>query len=138
MFQLFPERSAEAWRMTLRRYRAGKEPPMRILPDESNRKSPKLKRAQNLKYAYGLSLEDFDTLAATQKGCCPICVKPTARLVVDHCHSSSDVRGLLCANHNAGLGFFNDNPAELARAIIYLVTRKKAEPPLEAPPVTLA
>jgi hypothetical protein len=39
---------------------------------------------------------------------------------VDHCHTTSVVRGLLCQKCNSGLGYFKDNVKSLAKAIEYL------------------
>ena len=49
--------------------------------------------------------------------------KPTAeafRLVVDHCHNSRQVRGLLCAGCNAAIGHFRDNGLVMLAALEYL------------------
>lgn len=50
---------------------------------------------------------------------CDICSEP-APLVVDHCHSTGKVRGMLCQHCNRGLGHFRDKPAVMAKAIEYL------------------
>lgn len=50
---------------------------------------------------------------------CAICHRKT-KLVVDHCHSSNKVRGLLCNSCNKGLGFFEDNVERLSSAIKYI------------------
>lgn len=39
---------------------------------------------------------------------------------LDHCHLTGFVRGVLCCQCNTGLGQFGENPALLARAILYL------------------
>lgn len=46
--------------------------------------------------------------------------KHKLKLVVDHCHSSGKVRGLLCHNCNRALGLFQDSMSSLTRAIEYL------------------
>jgi hypothetical protein len=42
------------------------------------------------------------------------------RPVVDHCHSTGVIRGILCSNCNAILGIALDNPEILRRAANYL------------------
>lgn len=55
-------------------------------------------------------------------------------LCVDHCHASDEVRGVLCAAHNKGLGFFHDSIEELRAAIEYL---EAASLPDSKSPVTM-
>ncbi len=40
--------------------------------------------------------------------------------VVDHCHSTGKVRGLLCYSCNIAIGLFKDNTELLEKAIFYL------------------
>jgi hypothetical protein len=47
------------------------------------------------------------------------------RLAVDHCHKTGKVRGLLCDNHNHGIGKFNEDVELLHRAIQYLEKHKE-------------
>jgi hypothetical protein len=51
---------------------------------------------------------------------CVIC-GAAENLVVDHCHSTGQVRGLLCQRCNMGLGHFRDDPDLLEFARIYLL-----------------
>lgn len=82
---------------------------------------------------YGLTLEAYESLLASQGGGCAICglvpEEGTPRLAVDHDHACCPtrkrscgecVRGLLCSNCNRGLGYFKDQQALLARASEYL------------------
>lgn len=75
-----------------------------------------------LRRMYGISLRTYQDLLSSQQGTCWICkTRPDQnRLVVDHCHSSKKIRGLLCRKCNNGLGLFNDNIDSLASAIAYL------------------
>lgn len=62
-------------------------------------------RRRHLFREYGLSVQEFDDLVKVQKGKCAIC-KKKVKLVVDHCHSTGRVRGLLCSMCNGHLGFY--------------------------------
>lgn len=76
-----------------------------------------------LLYKYGLTVEDFEELSATQCHVCAICKQPPQgkkRLSVDHDHITGKIRGLLCDSCNIGLGMFRDNPTLLQVAIGYL------------------
>lgn len=82
-----------------------------------------------LKYRYGITLADYETLLESQRGRCAICdtSKPGGNLTkwsVDHCHDSAKVRGLLCAACNMGIGQFGDDPARLRAAADYIERRR--------------
>lgn len=85
---------------------------------------PEKRREYNYKANYGITIADYDRMFEEQGGCCAICgttdTGKHGRLYVDHCHDTSEVRGLLCQNCNVGLGHFKDNTLFLARAIEYL------------------
>ena len=53
---------------------------------------------------------------------CDICGKDEleSKLVVDHCHASGKVRGVLCYSCNTSLGKFKDSPELLRSAADYL------------------
>ena len=59
-------------------------------------------------------------------GCCEICgkeitftgAKVTAR--VDHCHSTGEIRGILCNRCNQAIGMFGDNIEGVMRILRYL------------------
>lgn len=57
---------------------------------------------------YGLSVEVFNQMGFAQKHACLICSSPD-ELVIDHCHKTMLVRGLLCSPCNTGLGKFQDD-----------------------------
>lgn len=92
-------------------------------------------RKSHLKSKYGLTLEQYDELLASQHGCCMICSeKPGKRSMgVDHDHaccpgetSCGDcVRGLLCHRCNVGIGMFNDDPNLLRAAAAYIESHIK-------------
>lgn len=92
------------------------------LADRARRKvgkSTKTKAAV-LRLTYGISEDTYADLLAQGDGCCWICSKPLESGHVDHCHTSGEVRGILCAPCNKGLGHFYDDPKALAKAIEYL------------------
>jgi hypothetical protein len=76
-------------------------------------------RKSHLKRKYGITLEDFDTLLASQGGGCAICGKPDVDHV-DHDHVTGRVRGILCFRCNVAIGQMDDDCDRLAAAMAYL------------------
>ncbi len=68
---------------------------------------------------YRLQPDDFQAMVKEQDGVCAICHHPK-KLVIDHDHSTSAVRGLLCQDCNKALGFVHDDVGVLKSAIVYL------------------
>jgi hypothetical protein len=64
--------------------------------------------------------------ARTARDSCSVCGS-SERLVVDHDHDTDVIRGTLCNNCNAGLGFFRDNGALLAKALVYLLRHAEGQ-----------
>lgn len=83
-------------------------------------KNPTYHREWWLRNKYGLTLEEYAIMAKAQNDRCAICMVQPPRLVVDHCHETGTVRGLLCNSCNQGLGRFKDNVTVLNRAAMYL------------------
>ena len=74
---------------------------------------------------YGLTMEAYNKLLRKQRGRCAICgfadqSNPQAFPVVDHCHKTGKVRGLLCRDCNRGLGFLKDQLSYVRKAAVYL------------------
>ena len=75
---------------------------------------------------YGITKPERDILPESQGGKCAICEKEiefTGKItdaVVDHCHESKEVRGILCSKCNLGLGHFEDDRVRLIKALEYL------------------
>jgi len=77
---------------------------------------------------YDITLEDYDNLLSIQGGVCAICGKPETStqkgkavcLSVDHDHSTSVVRGLLCYRCNAGIGMLMEDPEIILSAYRYV------------------
>ncbi len=55
---------------------------------------------------------------------CVICGSEE-NLVVDHCHKTNTLRGMLCNHCNRGLGHFRDDPELLEFARIYLLANSQ-------------
>lgn len=75
-----------------------------------------------LKLYYGITIEHYETMYATQEGKCATCQTYYPSLVVDHDHKTGKVRKLLCSKCNLALGYVNDNPEILKNMIEYLKT----------------
>lgn len=105
------------------------------------RAGPAALRASNLWTKYRITPEEYDALRVKQGYRCAVCgthedqlteprggrprldgaeTAEPARLVVDHCHDTQRVRGLLCAGCNVALGCFKDSVDSLRAAIRYL------------------
>lgn len=70
-------------------------------------------REHHLKSSYGITVEDYDRLLASQGGKCMLCkATPGGRagnnFGVDHCHMTNRVRGILCKFCNSKLGWFEN------------------------------
>lgn len=82
-------------------------------------------RDSTMMYRYGITTTDRDNMIAEQKGCCAICLTPFEQskrgvACVDHCHTTGEVRGMLCDACNKLLGHARDNITILRNAIRYL------------------
>lgn len=81
-------------------------------------------RNTQLQIHFGITLPQYEALAAQQNHQCAICdaTKAGGRGAwhVDHDHSTKKIRGLLCHHCNVGLGNFRDNVRVLLRAVDYL------------------
>ena len=86
----------------------------------SYRKEWKAKNRSKIRtQKYDLTPEEFESLEQQQNNKCKIC-ETDCSLVIDHCHSTNKVRGLLCNSCNTALGFMKDNPNTLIKAAEYL------------------
>ncbi|WP_162794104.1 endonuclease VII domain-containing protein [Streptomyces paludis] len=83
-------------------------------------------RAYQLRYKYGITVAEYDAMLASQGGVCAICGRPEAgrtghrNLAVDHCHTSNQIRGLLCHSCNRALGLLQDSEEVLEKALRYI------------------
>jgi hypothetical protein len=116
------------------KYRADNIDKVRAAQRLSKQRRPDVYRNKNLKYNYGITLDDYNQMLAEQDGRCAICRQPetmihpksgqTKELAVDHCHTTGQVRGLLCNRCNTTIGLFNDDPTVIEAAAQYLKTAK--------------
>lgn len=72
-----------------------------------------------LREKYGMTIEDYEALLATQAGGCAICGTGET-LSVDHDHDTGRVRGILCRDRNLAEGFANGDPERLRALANYL------------------
>lgn len=84
-----------------------------------------------------MTQNDFDDLFEKQNHRCAICKsnKPNAKhgWNIDHCHTTGNVRFILCAHCNRGLGAFKDNPTLMRYAADILETyQEQADKPVAA------
>lgn len=78
------------------------------------------RQKEHLKQKYGLTLEMIARMKAEQAGACAIC-RREVKLIVDHNHTTGKVRSLLCQRCNVGIGYFEESPILLQRALDYVI-----------------
>ena len=79
---------------------------------------------------YGITVEKYQALLAAQGGRCACCGradqgrkwggKHDLRLLVDHDHTTGEIRGLVCHRCNVGIGSLGDDVNGVRRALVYL------------------
>lgn len=77
-------------------------------------------REQHLRHKYGIDLVDYNQMLSEQDGKCKICKAEVKRLVVDHCHITKRVRGLLCNHCNVGIGMLKESENIMREALNYI------------------
>lgn len=84
------------------------------------------RRWKHIQHKYGITKEQYFELFNKQNGKCTICgtnhsrTKMSNYLLVDHCHKTKKVRGLLCNYCNTFVGLLENNPTMLIGAVKYL------------------
>ena len=86
-----------------------------------NKYDPVKKKAQHLKYMYGITREEYDEKLERQGNGCAICgIKIPGgngqHFYVDHNHVTGQVRDLLCHNCNFVIGYAKED-IEILRAV---------------------
>ncbi len=110
--------------------RVAEDPSYREKANEYQRRwyanHPRVKKAQDIRHTYGITIDERDAMEAAQGGMCAICgIIPSGEgranvLNIDHDHATGRIRGLVCPNCNHGLGKFKDSPVTLRAAADYL------------------
>lgn len=124
-----PEKAIER----VKKYRKENRSRIKESEDRWRELNPEKVRLNNLrgglKRYYGMSLEEYRDLLASQDGKCAICGIDShrERFHVDHDHETGAIRGALCRECNLGLGHFKDNPDFLRQAAEYLIRHAKPE-----------
>jgi hypothetical protein len=102
----------------------------RIRYDSNFEKYQDENRRRYLKRKYGITQEEYLVLVEAHDGRCAICHQPPNKgsLVVDHCHDSGKVRGLLCISCNRSIGGLGDSVEGVMRAVRYLEAASGCSP----------
>lgn len=87
----------------------------------------KLARTHNLRIKFGITEQDYNKIIQKQKGTCAICkhkekkihhcTNKIQNLCVDHNHKTNKIRGLLCNNCNACLGWYENHKQNVDKYI---------------------
>jgi len=90
-------------------------------------------RKLQIKNSYGLSWEEYLSLYEKANGHCEICgtslkilaekFEQNSTACVDHCHTTGEVRGILCRSCNVALGHLKDNKVLAWNAYKYLESK---------------
>lgn len=84
--------------------------------------------ADKLQRKYGITVAAYEQMRVEQEYSCAVCSTHESqckhgKLVVDHCHETGVVRGLLCDNCNVGIGRLGDDWRRAYQAFVYLSRR---------------
>jgi Recombination endonuclease VII len=120
-----PTEETKAEKRDRAKYNARKRREWHNMTPEHRDRLMKKRRAAKLMARYGITVEDYDSILASQDGVCALCFKTPEQtksqiLCVDHCHDTGVVRGLLCRLCNYALAALGDEAEHLRRAVAYL------------------
>lgn len=94
----------------------------------TKQRNPGRRQESNRAYRYGAERGQYEAMLLEQASRCKICASEADEdkpLVMDHCHATGRIRGLLCRRCNGLLGSAKDSPDLLAAAIAYLDPGRK-------------
>lgn len=82
------------------------------------------KKEYHIRKAFGIDISKYNIILKNQNNKCAICDidnnNLNRSLVIDHCHKTGKIRGLLCGRCNLMLGNIKDNKNILKKMIKYL------------------
>lgn len=110
----------------IRQRRANLKPARKKYSRDWQARPENKRKASNIRYRYkyGITLDEKEAMLAQQGGCCAACGGDQPGHVrgwnVDHCHTTSVVRGVLCYPCNIALGLLKDNPVRMRRLAAYI------------------
>ena len=98
---------------------------------EYRKKYPEKIRASNIKQAYNVSLDRAYELMSVEncQSCGVVLTKATQHVrcntdrCIDHCHTSGEVRGVLCSGCNLALGHLSDSLDKIKGLERYLTNK---------------
>jgi hypothetical protein len=100
----------------------------RIQKPENYNKARASQRNSYLKKTFGITSEGYEELLKKAGGCCEVCGKTEtycrgklAYFVVDHCHTTGEIRGILCHSCNRAIGQLGDSSDLVDKARRYLL-----------------
>jgi len=100
-------------------------------------RDPVNRRKIHMRYAFGMTMHQYNKMLEEQGGVCAICKKPETRrakngaicpLCIDHCHRTGDVRALLCNACNTALGVMGEDPEHIRALAEYADWCQTREP----------
>lgn len=86
----------------------------------ARREVAEYQRNLHLVRKYGITIDDYDAILANQGNGCALCARQDVRLVVDHDHTTGQVRGILCYARNMAMGMAGDSADRLRVMVRYL------------------
>lgn len=120
-------KGSQCWSLVAaRRRRANLKHGKKYMKKYIEKMGPRSRKDQYLRSKYKITITQYEQMVQEQAGRCLICKNQPKVLVVDHCHETGRVRGLLCSSCNAALGLLKEDPDGIKGAAAYLVESSRA------------